>query len=203
VRPDFFDRYSRLHSPLHRIPASWKLSAALAIVILTAGVPRPSWIQFSSTAVLLVAVAALSTIPPWFLLKRLLLLEPFVIGVAILTLFRPGGVEVFTLILVKSTLCLFTMILLANSTPFSEILAVLRRLRIPAVLMTTLALMYRYLFVLIDEAGRMKRARLSRTFAPQRARTWVSLSSLIGQLFVRSSERAERIFHAMTARGWK
>ncbi len=159
--------------------------------------------QFSVTGVLLVAVAVLSTIPPWFLLKRLLLLEPFVIGVAILTLFRPGGEEVFTLILVKSTLCLFTMILLANSTPFSEILGVLRRLRFPAVLITTLALMYRYLFVLIDEAERMKRARLSRTFAPQRARTWVSLSTLIGQLFVRSSERAERIFHAMTARGWK
>jgi cobalt/nickel transport system permease protein len=112
-------------------------------------------------------------------------------------------VEVFTLILVKSTLCLFTMILLANTTPFSEILGVLRRLRFPAVLITTLALMYRYLFVLIDEAERMKRARLSRTFAPRRARTWVSLSTLIGQLFVRSSERAERIFHAMTARGWK
>ncbi|MDH3251324.1 MAG: cobalt ECF transporter T component CbiQ [Ignavibacteria bacterium] len=203
MQTNFLDRYSRLQSPLHRSPASWKLLAALTLVIVTVGVPRPSWLQFAFTAVLLIVIALISTIPLWFLLKRLILLEPFVLGVAILTLFRPGGVEVFVLILVKSTLCLFTMILLSNSTPFSELLAVLRRLHVPAVLITTLALMYRYLFVLIDEAERMKRARLSRTFAPQRARTWISLATVIGQLFVRSTERAERIFQAMTARGWK
>ena len=46
-------------------------------------------------------------------------------------------------ILVKSSLCLLTMVLLANTTPFAELLRVLRRVRIPALLVTTLALLYR------------------------------------------------------------
>jgi cobalt/nickel transport system permease protein len=65
------------------------------------------------------------------------------------------------------------------------------------------ALMYRYIFVLIDETQRMRRARLSRTFEKRRAPSWRSASAVIGQLFVRSTERAERIFAAMSARGWR
>jgi cobalt/nickel transport system permease protein len=63
--------------------------------------------------------------------------------------------------------------------------------------------MYRYLFVLIDEGERLSRARMSRTFSTNRVRKWQALGSLIGQLFVRSTERAERIYAAMTARGWR
>ncbi len=69
--------------------------------------------------------------------------------------------------------------------------------------MTTLALMYRYLFVLMDEAERMQRARASRTFTKPGLRSWKTLGTVVGQLFVRSSERAERIYSAMCARGWK
>ncbi len=105
--------------------------------------------------------------------------------------------------MVKSTLCLATMILLTNTTPFADLLRTLRRLRVPGLLITVLALMYRYLFVLIDEAERMQRARRSRTFSARRAHVWASLATLGGQLFVRSTERAERIYAAMCARGWR
>jgi cobalt/nickel transport system permease protein len=63
--------------------------------------------------------------------------------------------------------------------------------------------MYRYLFVLVDEAERMQRARRSRTFTRLRTHAWESRASLVGQLFVRSTERAERIYAAMCARGWR
>ena len=49
----------------------------------------------------------------------------------------------------------------------------------------------------------MRRARLSRTFSSGRRRHWQSLATVVGQLFVRASERAERIYDAMCARGWK
>ena len=103
----------------------------------------------------------------------------------------------------KTTLCLLTMLLLSNTTPFSEILGVMRRAHVPALLVSTLALMYRYLFVLVDETQRMRRARASRTFRQGRWRTWGTLATVIGQLFVRSTERAERIYAAMIARGWQ
>jgi cobalt/nickel transport system permease protein len=63
--------------------------------------------------------------------------------------------------------------------------------------------MHRYVYVLADEAERMKRARASRAFAPGRRSQWLALSTVAGQLFVRASERAERIYGAMSARGWK
>ncbi len=96
-----------------------------------------------------------------------------------------------------------TVIILSNTTQFSELLSVLRRFHVPAIFITVLALMYRYLFVLIDETERMHRARLSRTFMKRKTQLWRTLATLVGQLFVRSTERAEKIYAAMTARGWK
>jgi cobalt/nickel transport system permease protein len=49
----------------------------------------------------------------------------------------------------------------------------------------------------------MRRARASRTFNQGRLRAWGTLATVIGQLFVRSTERAERIYAAMIARGWQ
>ena len=146
---------------------------------------------------------AVSQIPLWFLLKRLLLLEPLVLGVAGLMWFQPDGGKIFALVMFKANLCLLTTILLSNTTPFAELLRVLQRLRMPWVFVTTLTLMHRYLFVLRDEAERMRRARASRTFTRGRRFQWLALSSVLGQLFVRASERAERIYNAMCARGWK
>jgi len=142
-------------------------------------------------------------IPFGYLGRRLLWMEPFVLGVGVLTLLQPEGWKVFLGIVVKSTLSLVTMVLLANTTPFAEILRVLRRVRVPGLLVTTLALMYRYLFVLVDEGERMHRARAARTFDQRRWHGWTTLATVVGQLFVRSTERAERIYAAMCARGWK
>jgi cobalt/nickel transport system permease protein len=94
-------------------------------------------------------------------------------------------------------------VLLSSTTRFSAILRVLWGIRVPTLLVTTLALMHRYLFVLVDETGCMVRARRSRTFTHDRASAWRSSASVIAHLFVRSSERAERIYAAMCARGWK
>ena len=203
MRHDFLDRYSRLDSPVHRLPATMKLLVALRLVVVTVLVPISVVAYFILVASFLVGVASASRIPPRFLVKRLVFLEPFVLGVALLAVFQPEGGRVFVTVVVKSTLCLFTMILLSNVTPFAGLLRVLKRARVPALLVTTLALMYRYLFVLIDEVERMKRARASRTFTRTRNHVWKALATIVGQLFVRATERAERIYAAMCARGWK
>jgi len=95
------------------------------------------------------------------------------------------------------------MLVLAATTPFSAQIGVLRRLHVPGLLVTTLALMHRYLFVLGDEAGRMRRARASRTLVRSRRLDWALSANVVGRLFVRASERAERIYLAMCARGWR
>lgn len=203
MNPDLIDRYSRLDSPVHRLPAGIKLLLALTLVLLTALLPRATWSFFAAVAALLLAVALLSQVPPRFLLRRLLIAAPFVLGVAALALFQPNGGHIFLVMLTKSTLCLATMILLTATTPFTDLLATLHHARVPVVFVTTLALLYRYLFVLADETGRMRRARLSRSFAAHRPHQWRALATVAGQLFMRASSRAERIFAAMSARGWE
>jgi cobalt/nickel transport system permease protein len=203
MRHDFLDRYSRLASPIHRLPASLKLVVALAIVVSVVSVPfRVAWF-FPTIAVFLLLVVGLSRIPWKFVFGRLLLLEPLAFGVAAMALLQHNGLNVFLSILTKSTLCLLTMILASNTTPFSETLVSMRRIKVPQLLVTVLALAYRYLFVLIDEGERIQRARNSRTFSRSKRKQWLSNASLIGQLFLRSTERAEKIYAAMTSRGWK
>ena len=68
-------------------------------------------------------------------------------------------------------------------------------------LVTTLSLMYRYLFVLSDERNRMLRARRSRTFRSSRREIWMMQANIITHLFVRCTERAGRIHAAMCSRG--
>ena len=203
MRHDFIDRYSRLDSPIHRLPAGVKLAAALGTVTIIALLPMGAWGALGAIALFLSLMAGLSRISPRFLLWRLLALEPLALGVAGLAILQPHGGRIFVTMLAKTTLCLLTMILLSNTTAFSALLEVMQRVRVPRLLVSTLALMYRYLFVLTDEAQRMRRARASRTFRDGRWWTWKTLATVIGQLFVRSTERAERIYAAMTARGWK
>jgi cobalt/nickel transport system permease protein len=203
MRHEFLDRYSRLQSPVHRLPAGLKLAVALAVVVVSVTSPIGAWLWFAAASAALVAVAVIARLPLGFVARRLLLLEPFVLGISLLALLQPEGGRIFVSLVVKSTVCLLTMIVLSSTTPFAALLQVLRRLRTPAMFVTTLALLYRYLFLLVDESQRLARARASRTLVPSRRRTWGLLGTGLGMLFVRSSERAERIYAAMLARGWK
>ncbi len=203
MRVELFDGHSHLDSLVHRLPAAAKLFVAVALVLTTVLLPVSRLFGFALVAAALLIIVVLSRIPPLFLAKRLVLLEPIALGVAALAIFQPDGWRVFAVVLLRTNLCLLAMILLSNTTPFADILRVLQRLRVPSLLVTTLALMYRYLFVLADEVGRMGRARASRTFAARRRVAWWSQAGIIGQLFIRSTERAERIYAAMCARGWQ
>jgi cobalt/nickel transport system permease protein len=203
MRHAYLDRYSRLDSPLHRLPAAVKLGATVVLIGALVAFSRPEWTVLGVVALLLVALSAASRVPALYLVQRLLLLEPLVLGVAGLGFFHPDGWRQVLFLISRSTLCLWTALLLANTTPFDQLLALLRRLRLPPLLLTVLSLLYRYLFVLIDEAERMQRARASRTFAGTRGGTWRRLGDLAGQLFVRSTGRAERIYLAMRSRGWE
>src|SRR5512135_1714811 len=122
MRHDFLDRYSRLESPIHRLHPVAKLVSALVLVILTVTFPFRNSGVFLILFGFLLIVIGISLIPWRFVFGRLLALEPFALGVALLALFQQGGISIFLGILVKSSLCLLTMILLSNTTPFSELL---------------------------------------------------------------------------------
>jgi cobalt/nickel transport system permease protein len=200
---DFIDRYSRLASPVHRARPGFKVAFTLTVLLSAVATAPGQLSQLFVPALCLLALVAASRVPVMFLATRLALLEPFVLSVALLSFLQPGGTQVFIALLARGTLCLLAVIVLSNTTAFADLLRVLRALRVPVMLVTTLALMYRYVFVLVDEAERMQRARASRTFSRRTAHLWHTRATVVGQLFVRSTERAEHIYAAMCARGWK
>ncbi len=202
MRHAFIDRYSRLSSPIHRAPILLKVLVMIALLCITVSVP----ISPEAACLLIagvVAIALVSRIPPLFLVRRMLFLEIFVVGIALLSLFQSNGMAIFGTILVKSTICLSTVVLFSNTTQFADLLRMFRRWGLPDLMISMFALMYRYVFVMIDEMERMHRARVSRTFEKTRWVEWRALSTVVAQLFIRSTERAERIYAAMCARGWK
>ena len=62
-------------------------------------------------------------------------------------------------------------------------------------------LLYRYIFLLVDQTGRIVRARSLRS-AGRRGRGLSSYGPLVGSLFLRTLDRAQRIHRAMVCRGF-
>lgn len=194
--------YAHLDSPIHRANASLKLLVTLGVVTGVALVPveRALWTAWVLFAVLLGARAA--RIPLRAFLFRLAIAQPFVLSIGLLALLDRRGLDVCVAVVLKSTACVGAVQLLAHTTPFPEVLQVMERAHFPRALLTTLALLHRYLHVLVDETRRMRLARAARTWRTDRRTAWRSLASVIAVLLVRSTARAERIEEAMRARGW-
>jgi cobalt/nickel transport system permease protein len=195
----------KAESVIHRLPAGLKFAVTICLVVAISLTPIGRAALLLIPAAMLLGAMIISRVPPGPFIKRLLLLEPFVLGVALMALFTPaprGGPELFGFLMLRCTLGLAAMLLFSAVTPFNDMLLLFRRLRVPQLLVTTLALMHRYLFVLGEESARMKRARASRTFKRGRSLAWRAGSTIVAQLFLRASMRADRIYAAMCARGW-
>jgi cobalt/nickel transport system permease protein len=105
-------------------------------------------------------------------------------------------------LLIKSYLAVLTLILLCSTTPYNALLQGMEHLGAPRLLTMLAGLAYRYQFVLLDEVLRMKRARDARGYRGQWLWQAQVVGQMIGTLFVRSYERAERVYLAMVARGF-
>jgi len=190
-------------SPIHRLDPQLKLATLLAVIVATALLPSGSWRLFLGNALLFLLVLSFSGLSVWRLTRQFLVLEAPACGFALFALLHENGHILFFTLLCKSSLCLLWVLLMTATTPFSTILTAARRLKLPRLLVSTLTLAWRYLFVLSEEAERLERARRSRTLNAGTRLTWFLNTDVIGNLFVRTLFRAERVFAAMSARGWK
>jgi len=208
MRLEFLEQYSAGDGPLHRLDARAKLVATLAYLMAVAATPVGWWRALAAQGLLLAFIVGLSGIPPRELFRRWLPFLPLVGFLAAMVApghpARPavGLVGVVGAILARNSLAFLATLVLANVTPFPRLLGAMGRLGAPAVLVATLHFMYRYLYVLADELGRMAQARRARSFRRTGRLDWGLLTGLIGVLLLRALERGERVHAAMVARGW-
>jgi cobalt/nickel transport system permease protein len=223
MRHSFLDRYRQGTSLIHRLDPRLKLLGTLAFVLAASSSPPRAWPVFVLLAGLALAATLVSQVPLLDALKRSTIALPFAGMVAIsLPFTRAGevvwtwqpfgwnlavtdeGLFLFAAVVVKAWLSVMVSGLLVATTPFPALLKAMRSLHIPAVLVATISFMYRYLFVLVDEAMRLQTAREARSVGTGRNVVWRArvLGGMIGSLFIRSYERSERIYAAMLARGF-
>jgi cobalt/nickel transport system permease protein len=224
---DAFDRYHDTESFIHRLDPRVKVVVTVAFILSNALLPDGAWIGFGLALLFLLFVTALSNLGMMFTLKRSFVALPFAL-VAVTVLFSiPGnpvtsfhfimwdltitdaGLLRFVSIVIRSWLSVQMAILLVGTTRFPDIVHALEHLRVPTILTTIIAFLYRYLFVLVDEVFRLLRAREARSAAAAGSRSGGSVAwragvagNMAGQLFLRSYERSDRVYNAMLARGY-
>ncbi|MDD3288057.1 MAG: cobalt ECF transporter T component CbiQ [Alphaproteobacteria bacterium] len=212
----FIDRHSCISSPVHRIDARVKIVVALAFIIIVVTTPPQRLGAFVVYAGLLSWVVALSRVPLSFVVTRSLMVLPFSALVALGLPFLDGsetvvflgvnlsvkGLWVLAGAAMKSVLGVAALLMLVSTTPFNSLMAGLRSLGAPDLFIDILSLTYRYMFVLIDESMRLKRAAFARGYSPRWLPQAVIIGQQIGNLFVRSYNRAETIYGAMRLRGY-
>ncbi len=202
-------------SRIHRLSPETKLVAVVAAVIVMAVTPRQEVVAFALYAVGALSVSALSGIGVRTYLKRLVVIIPFILF-AVIVPFLSGGESVQVVgvslsvdglwatwnILVKAGLGATMSIALSATTPVAELLHGMTRLRVPRLLVAIIAFMLRYIDVLVEQLGRMRRSMVARGHDPRWLWQIKPIASSAGALFVRSYERGERVHQAMLARGY-
>jgi cobalt/nickel transport system permease protein len=201
MKHSFIDRYSALDSPLHILEPRSKLLAFAALILAVLCVPLKDGHLFFFYFFITAIFMGISQIPLHFIMGRTLVILPFIVLASLAAPWK--GWFGLWILFVRAILCLVLLILLTNTTRFVELLRSMRKLGCPTILVMNLSFLYRYLFVLSEEAMRMKQARDCRRVgrAPFREELKI-LSSMLGTLLIRSFERAERMHAAMLSRGF-
>jgi cobalt/nickel transport system permease protein len=221
------DRYQVGDSFVHRRDPRLKVVVTVAFILAVALLPDGAWPAFLLAWAAALVAGAAAGLGPWFAPRRSVVALPFALAAVTLIFTLPGrpvgawtlgswtlvatdaGLTRFASIVARSLVSVQMAILLTATTPFPDLIHALGHLRLPPVLVAIIAFMYRYLFVLADEAERLLRARAARSARPAggggggtlawRARV---AGAMAGQLFVRGYERSERVYGAMLARGY-
>lgn len=91
---------------------------------------------------------------------------------------------------------------LALTTPLVDLVELMRRLRFSPVLIDLMAVMYRFIFVLLESLNRMYLAQNSRLGYSSYRRGMMSAGLLGSQLFIDTYRRSRRLQTALDARGY-
>ena len=204
-------------SPVHRLDPRAKILALIAVTLVAVSAPLAAWPVFAGCALVLGAVAVAARVSASDIWRRARFILPLVLlAAALLPFVRKGGqayelgpltaygegLTVFAAVAVKAAIGTVSAVLLGATTTFPSVLRGLEAMRVPRLLVLIAAFMYRYLFVIVEETGRMRAALAARAYRPRTALHAGALGRMATAMFLRTYARGERVYHAMLARGY-
>lgn len=201
-------------SPIHHLHPLAKLLVTAAYILLTVSYEK---YDFSGLAMMILYPMFLfsaSGVPVRTCFYKLRVVLPLVCAVGLLNPFFDrtvmlriggaaitGGVISMVTLMMKGVLCLMASFLLAATTSIDALCGALRKLHIPSMLVTLILLTYRYISVMMEEVSVMTSAYHLR--APGQKGIHISAwGSFLGQLLLRSMDRAEELYSSMRLRGF-
>jgi cobalt/nickel transport system permease protein len=208
------DELAAQASPIHRLHPAAKLIATIAYIVVTVSFGKYDLSGLAPMVLWPVLLFQVSGIPVRTCFYKLRIVLPLVMAVG---LFNPffdreillrignvavsGGVISMVTLMLKGVFCLMASFLLMATPPIDSLCAALRKLHVPGVIVTLLLLTYRYVGVMTEELAVMTDAYHLR--APGQKGIHVSAwGSFLGQLLLRSMDRAQELYASMLLRGY-
>jgi cobalt/nickel transport system permease protein len=221
---DLSDQYQPRASLVHDIDPRAKVVSVVLLILAVSLCAEGSWLAFGAIFTLLLLLCTLARLGPFYAVRRSYIALPFALVALALpftvpgpTLLRlpalnwvvtvPGAVR-FGSVLLRTWLAVQAALLLSAVVRFPDMLWALGSLGLPRTLVSTIGFLFRYSFVLLDETSRMLRARAARSAHLPGTRNpsllWQGsvAGRMVGSLFLRSVERSERVYAAMSSRGY-
>lgn len=200
------DRWSRGSSYLHRRDARAKVLALLAFLVIVATTPVGSGVAAAAYGAFLLVAVLLARLPFGGVLWRGAVVLPFSAAFAAMSLLSGDSARAAAL-LQKSYLSVLAVVVVVGTTPMPELLRGLEALGMPRFLLLVVQFLFRYLFVISEQAQHMRIAAGARGSSHVRNafRFWRlrAAAGAISVLFARSYVRAEGVYRAMAARGFQ
>lgn len=210
----YLDTLSYRQTFIHRINPGIKLIVSLAFILTVVSLPKYEVHRLLPFFIFPVFLISAGDIPAGVILKKVLVVSPFVLFAGMFNplldtniIYRISGLSIsggwisYASIIIKFVLTVSAALLLIATTSFPGICFALDKMRVPKIFVMQLLFIYRYLFVLAEEAMRIVRARNMRAFGRHGSdiRTFINIT---GVFLLRSMERSERIYHAICSRGF-
>ena len=208
------DSLAARHSLIHDLNAAAKLISTVAYILIVVSFHKYDLIGLIPMVLWPVILFSLSGIPVYVCFYKLRIVLPLVMAVG---LFNPffdrepilylgtaavsGGIISMITLMLKGVFCLMASFLLIATTPVDSLCAALRKMHVPSVLVTLFLLTYRYVGVMTEELSVMTDAYHLR--APeQKGIQFSAWGSFLGQLLLRSMDRAQELYASMLMRGY-
>lgn len=208
------DELASMDSPYHRLSPLSKFLITAVYIFITA-----SFNRYDLTGLLFMLIFPLvgyqfALIPVRTCFSKLKGVLPLVAAVGVLNpifdrtvMFRIGGVTVtggvisMLTLMMKGVFCLMASFLLMATTAVDDLCRAFRKLHCPKVITSLILLTFRYTSVLLDEVSAMTQAYSLR--APGQKGIHISAwGTFLGQLLLRTIDRADDLYEAMIMRGF-
>lgn len=215
----FLDIYSDKDLPIHRLNPTLKLITTVIFLFIIVLTPPHFFILFAVYLAFIFTLIFISKISLKLVFKRILMILPFILMVTIFIPFmkegRPivshpfglgvtyEGLLILWNVFAKSILSIMLVTVLMSTTRFNVLIHAMEHLKVPALFLMILQFMYRFIFVIFDELMRARMAKEARSVGGPRLYHIKAMAYMLGGVFIKSFERAEGVYLAMCARGYR